>query len=176
MNDPKDLNSYAETLHSYLRELPTNIDVKISIYLTINIGVILYLSNIPHAAIDGDLIKDLARLRIFDFFPRVAIVAMSMSTLFSIIALWPRSIGNPKNGFSFASIGRYGGAASYYSRVKELDGHQLTEAIIRHCFELARLTAAKIMWFRLALLVGAIGFLTAIATISLQGRISQTFG
>lgn len=153
------VDKYARHLHSYIREYISAADRKASFVFAIGAALLAYLydKNLAVSWMKAVNTWTLSEGLIF-----LSIAGLAISCLLSITVAVPFLKGS-KRGFVFwDSIAEFTDPAEFSEELFKLGDSQLTEEIIRHSYELARVCKRKYRLLNWSLRIGAIG---AICTI-----------
>jgi len=153
------LDSYAQHLHSYVREYISVADRKASFVFTIGAALLVYLNE---KGVVNSWFKNLNTWTLAEFIIFVAVCGLSLSCILGIAVVFPRLSGSKRGYIFWESIAEFASPTEFSDSAQKLDGKELTRELLKHSHELSKICRRKYRILNWSLRTGAVG---AIATI-----------
>jgi hypothetical protein len=154
--------SYAAIAHAYLRDLPKNIDFKVSTFNAVSILSLFFMIKLfyPNGQAPTPLWHNVADwLAIVDY---LGLLLLCASILCSMMALRARTTGRKDGILSVVALGQHKDVSAFVYAVCQADRVDLVEAQLTHCYELSEIARDKIVWFNRSITLGFVGIVCAV--------------
>jgi len=153
-----ELTTFANDVHSYLRQNITWADQKAAFLFAGASGFLAYLNS--HGAFR--FLRGSTPFRCADILLVSAAVCLMITAAAAFVTYWPRTKGASAGLVFWGAIARNESAEAYLERVREKTAGELAAAKLVHGYELAKICERKFKWADVAVRFGVVGFSLAI--------------
>jgi|GEM_PF-3279913 len=160
------LGAFEERTHSYLWENVVLADQKAAFLFA---GLAAALAYLHEKGISRRWLADPKTWGAENWLAFLAVAGLIGGAALALLVVLPRFSGAPRGVVYWKAIARFKSGGSYAQHVRGLGQSDLHEAILSHCFELARIAKKKFGLFHLALWIGAVGFVSALLHLAIFG-------
>lgn len=148
---------YIEMAHSTIRALPAAFDAKAIFFASAVAAALLYQANcFTRSFFDVAAMQQAPWPHVL-VYAYVVVSMISLASAFGVIMA--RTRGDRSSLFSFVSFASRPSERQVITDIKAYTPERMTEAALRHCYELSRLCAGKALFLRLATVTALIAFI-----------------
>ena len=158
------LDSFGERTHSYLWANVVLADQK-AVFLFA--GLAATLAFLHEKDITRRWLANPTSWRVEEWLAFLAVAGLVGGAAIALLVVLPRFSGSKRGLVYWQAIAGFEDATSYARHVRGLRAGDLQEAVLGHCFELAKLAERKFRVFHLALWVGAGGLVSTLLSLAL---------
>ena len=162
-----DLKSHVETVHAYVRVLPSTLDLKVSIFATAITQALMFalrLYSDHHATATASKVGGCDSS---DALLISGAVALCVAVAFSLVSLRARMHGSAGGLVSVVGLASRT-EAELVAALRGATPDDLLDNEIRHSHELAGITMLKTRWFHRAAILGLLGIALVTAGVFVQ--------
>ena len=156
---PAGLGAFEERTHSYLWENVVLADQKAAFLFA---GLAATLAYLHEKGISRRWLTDPRAWGLENWLAFLAVVGLLGGAALALLVILPRFGGATRGVVYWKAIASFQDSSSYTQHVKSLGQSDLHEAMLSHCFELARIAKKKFRLFHLALWTGSAGLVSAL--------------
>lgn len=159
-----DLDSFAEKAHSYVWENVVLADQKAGFLFA---GLAATLAYLHEKGISRIWLTSPKTWELENWLAFLAVAGLIAGAMLALFVVLPRFSGAKRGVVYWKAIAGFQDAAEYTYQVRRLGQDDLHDAVLCHCFELARIAKRKLGLFHLALWLGGVGLLSALLHLAL---------
>ena len=151
--------NFAVESHNYVQEYIKTADQKAAFFFAASTALVAFLYQV------GSLQRWLSNpinWGLFEVLSFLATVGLSISALYCLWVVFPRLKGSMRGLVFFAAIAEYESSREYVADVLRKGGQELTESLLSHTHELAKVCKRKYQILRLGFWSGTIGIVATL--------------
>jgi hypothetical protein len=153
---------FASHVHSYLRQFIEFSDKKATFVFAIDTAVLVYFFQ---NKMQLNWLKPPKDWLLADFFVFLTMLTLCLGALFCASVVVPRFTNTHRGLVFFSSIAEHESASDYAVEIFRRTKQELTEAILKHDFDLAKVCKKKFLHLSLGMWCSAIGIFLSIAVL-----------